>query len=527
MPPKKGQQQAAQPKAAAPAATPATPAAAKAAPAEDAPLVLATRSKEGVRLLKGTGETLGQVPFGEPIPGDFSECELAFTADGAFMAAASTKAVFIVNCEHATTVAVLEQTNITDLLWSPRGDILTTYRLQDAKRPGEGNMAFWRVDTNSGTVTELLRCGQSTWPAVFWSSDASTFIRRSQGHLLQLHDGALEKKEVLATLDTETPKGKEPVVACSTADVPFVAVFVPQVKQRMAKCDVYRSPNIKEPLLSRTFGRGDSASIQWSKSGGALTICVRSEHDKSGGSYYGNSTLTVMNVRDRDCVNVALGKDEGVHDCQWSPTADEFIVIHGAMPRNKATLYNVQGQAVYSFGEAPRNFVTWSPNGKMFLLGGNGNMAGDHQFYHRESVAKRGDGKHGFFSEKTSVQIWAPDSRHLVSANIFSRLRLDNKWTVWKYTGEKVASVKFDQLFTAVFVPYPHKRYTERPLEPIAVQQTAVKPQAYRPPGGGSSAAATMLSRNPASAIGNAVRPASAGPVGAAVVEEPKKRRKR
>lgn len=52
------------------------------------------------------------------------------------------------------------------------------------------------------------------------------------------------------------------------------------------------------------------------------------------------------------------------------------------MPRNKATLLDVKTKTVLAkFNEAPRNTALWSSNGKLLLLGGSGNLAGDYQVY--------------------------------------------------------------------------------------------------------------------------------------------------
>jgi translation initiation factor 2A len=491
-------------------------------------LVLRTKTALQFRdVTRGSdGNAMASTVLGQPIEGgDFSECEPVFTADGSVLACSNSKGVFLVSTATAQPFAVIEEPNITHLLFSPSGSTLVTYRLQDPKNPTEGNMAFWRMTKEEPRHRLELRCGQSTWPGVWWTTDESHFVRRAQGHLMQVHDGLLAKREPIATVDLQTPRGKEPVLATAPTELPFIAVFVPQIKSTLGYCKIFRLPNVKDELLSRNFGNADDADLQWSPYFNAVLVLCRGEGDKTGGSYYGRTNLTVMNVKDRQCYSVVVGKDDGIHDCKWSPSGEEFIVVHGQMPRNRATLFNAQAQPIHSFGESPRNYVQWSPDGRMFILGGNGNLAGETQFYHRESVGKKGDGKLGFFSEKTSVTLWTPDSRSVVSANIFSRLRLDNKFTIWKHTGAKGYTEKFDQLYTATFVPTPAKAFKPRAPSPVVQSHEVAKPQAYRAPGA-PSAAAALLARQPASAIGNAVRPATAGPIGATVVVEKKKGRR-
>ena len=285
----------------------------------------------------------------------------------------------------------------------------------------------------------------------------------------------------------------------------------------MGCCKIYRLPDVKEELLCHYCGQADSSTLTWNKSSSAVTVLYKTESDRTGQSYYGNSKLCVLNVREREAVAIPLGNGECVHDCQWSPTADEFIVVHGVMPRNKATLYNARGQPLYTFGEAPRNLVKWSPNGKLFVLGGSGTLAGEFQFYDRTAVGKPKDGKLGYFSEKLSDYSWSPCSRFLLGANVFSRLRVDNKYVVWKHNGERVTEKKYEVLWEAAWIPYPSAAYVERPLSPV--REAPKQKQAYIPPHRSAAAAALLARTTPAVE-------ARAGPVGACVEEKKKKRHK-
>jgi uncharacterized protein with WD repeat len=207
------------------------------------------------------------------------------------------------------------------------------------------------------------------------------------------------------------------------------------------------------------------------------------------------------------------------------------------MPNNKATLYNGKGEALYSFGEAPRNLIKWAPNGKFFLMGGTGGMNGDFQFYCREHVGKRGplaaatggpDGKLGFFSEKSTSQVWSPCSRYLLTSNVFRLLRTANKFAVWKHNGEKLLEEKFpEELHGIDWVPTPAKQFKPRAASPTKVTATpaAAKSQAYRPPGGASNTVNAMLNRPTSSSFGGQVKAKASGPVGGAVLETKKKKK--
>ena len=484
------------------------------------PLLLVLREGDAVTVSKFDGSTL--TPVSKITDGDFSECDIVFSAaHQSVFACASTTHVMIASAEIGEVLQKIADDKIANLMFSPCGTFLVAYAIPDPKRT-DGNMAVYNVATG----TAVLRCVQSVWPGLEWSFDEQYCVRTAMG-LLMVHDGKLKDKEAVSKLELQLPQGKEFVFKPAPCDQPLLALFRPHHKQTQASLQIFRLPNVKEEIFATPFGRSDGAVLQWSRSASSIAVQYKSETDKSQGasnSYYGSVSASIVSVRDRAVYNIALTSGEAVHDLQWSPTTDELILVHGTMPRNKATLYNAKGCPIYSFGEAPRNLIQWSPNGKMFALGGTGNLVGEFQFYDRPAVGVKGDGKLGYFSEKSSVQVWAPDSRHFSCSTIFSRLRIDNKLMIWKHSGELCCEIKYKTpLHGVTWVPYSSSSYKARPPSPTKVIPEKAKPQAYRPPVA-SAAAAALLARNPATSVGQAPKPA--GPVGGQVVEEKKKKRR-
>lgn len=486
---------------------------AQATSSQKSPLTLIVRENDSVRALSFEDEKLVEWATIADDQ-DVSECNVAFHAGGMF-AFADNVSVSVVDSSSLKILHKLPEARVAHLAFSPLGTFLVTFALPDAKRL-DGNMTI----VNIATGELVLRCVQASWPGIEWTSDES-FCVRPVGGVLCVHDGKLEAKEAIEKHDIQLPRDKEFAFAVSPADQPFVVLFKPHHKQSQASCRVFRLPNLKEDIFSMNFGRAEGGTVQWSKSGGLLSLVLKMDTDASGKSYYGTTSLSVLSVRDRTETKIAITSGEAIHDIQWSPVTDEFIVVHGVMPKNKATLYNNKAQPVYSFGEAPRNLVLWAPNGRLFVLGGTGNLAGEFQFYDREAVGKRGDGKLGYFSEKSSVQQWTPDSRYLLCSTVFSRLRIDNKLVVWKHNGDRILEVKYKVLQQASFVP--GGVFPDRALSPTRVPTTLERPKsgAYKPPVA-SAAAAALLARRPAS--GQQAKPA--GPVGATVADPKKKVRR-
>ena len=55
------------------------------------------------------------------------------------------------------------------------------------------------------------------------------------------------------------------------------------------------------------------------------------------------------------------------------------------------TMYNQKGEAIYQFGEAHRNTISWSPHGRFLCVSGFGNLAGEMDFYDTAKMKKIGN----------------------------------------------------------------------------------------------------------------------------------------
>ncbi|RNF13811.1 translation initiation factor 2A [Trypanosoma cruzi] len=128
----------------------------------------------------------------------------------------------------------------------------------------------------------------------------------------------------------------------------------------------------------------------------------------------------------------------------------------------------------------------------------------------------------GEFNEKSSVQMWAPDSHNFFCATIFTRLRIDNKLVFFKKNGEHLLTQKYPMLYGAHWVQTQDTRlYPVRSASPRKETDKSSKPQPYRPPH--ASAAAAALLRRPDSSAPMQLKPTV--PPGATVVVQKKKRR--
>nr|CCC90644.1 conserved hypothetical protein [Trypanosoma congolense IL3000] len=512
---------------------------------KDKSLLLATFSERN--------QTLTEIE-GSCMTGDYSECELCFNParPTAFAHATTThvrysEVVPLENSVACTTTSEnscwtlrllfeVEERNTVALSFSTTGSILVTYSIMDSKRP-EGNMALYHTATGQ----LLRRCMQARWPGMVWSQQDVYCVRPVQG-CLHVLEGDLLKEDAatLSKLELQLPQDAEIELSMCPSNVPLLALFKPFHKQTQGTLCLYRLPNLSDgPMYQATFGRAESATLLWSGSGNHLAVLVKSERDSSGKSYYGTVSLYLVDVGGRKMKQIKFSSDESVHDCQWSPTVDELMVIHGTMPVNKTTLYDKAGVALMTFGEAPRNVILWSPNGRFCTLGGTGNLAGDFVFFDvHPSSGTSGSSAHkagittdssstaavstGEFNQKSSVQFWAPDSHIFLCAVIYTRLRIDNKLVFYKNNGEHLLTQKYPILYGAHWVQTQRPQlYPMRSASPRKATAELTKPQPYRPPH--ASEAASALLKRPGSSTPKQAKPA--GPPGATVVVQKKKRR--
>ena len=152
--------------------------------------------------------------------------------------------------------------------------------------------------------------------------------------------------------------------------------------------------------------------------------------------------------------NVTLRKEGPIHDVQWSPRGDEFVVVFGVSPP-EACLFNLKCEVTHSFGEAPRNTISWSPHARFLALAGFGNMSGELSFYDRKSLKCLAT----VDAHMTVNYGWSADSKYFLTAILFPRLRVDNGYRVWSCNGGLMHEEKLDELTFASWRPVSSKRF--------------------------------------------------------------------
>ena len=226
--------------------------------------------------------------------------------------------------------------------------------------------------------------------------------------------------------------------------------------------------------------------------------------DKTGKSYYGETTLYVLSANGEFDSRITLDKEGPIHDVSWSPNSKEFGVIYGYMPA-KTTIFNQRAIATHTFPLGPRNTIIFSPTGRFVLVAGFGNLAGQMDIYDLEKDYRKVCTIEG---GNPSVCEWSPDSKFILTATTSPRLRVDNGVRLWHVGGGIVYNEDMVELYHVTWRPQTIECFgAVDPLHPVPTPhasalaylgtvKTPSKPAgAYRPPGARGTATPVHFKR--------------------------------
>lgn len=155
----------------------------------------------------------------------------------------------------------------------------------------------------------------------------------------------------------------------------------------------------------------------------------------------------------------------------------------------KTTIFDHRSNVLHDFGTAPRNFISYNPQGRLLLIAGFGNLAGTMDIWDRRSLKKVST----IEASNTVHCEWSPDGRFIMCATLSPRLRVDNGIKIYHYAGGLMHEDLIPELYAASWKPAPPELYPFRqslspaPAPSTSVQSkgpaTPLKPAgAYRPP---------------------------------------------
>jgi translation initiation factor 2A len=134
--------------------------------------------------------------------------------------------------------------------------------------------------------------------------------------------------------------------------------------------------------------------------------------------------------------------------------------------------------------------VSYSPHGRFIVIAGFGNLAGDVDVWDRMTFKKLTT----IHASGSTVCEWCPDGRHILTATLYKRLKVDNGLRVWHYSGPLVHKVDCKEMHQVAWrfdesINWPLRKGQAlspppKGLEGVGGAEVVAKPKGvYRPPG--------------------------------------------
>ncbi|KXS20117.1 eIF2A-domain-containing protein [Gonapodya prolifera JEL478] len=391
-----------------------------------------------------------------------------YSSDGSRLAWIGPEGVRIVNAASGEVVRDITNKTIMEIGFSPKGTFISTWERYQKPATDDGpphrNLIVWEVATGRQCSSFTSKVLQSNWD-VKWTEDERYFARLVTGEI-QFYDtrvpvGAAEEAPgtngatanpvaFRLKLDNASDFAIAPV-----AYNPAVAVFVPEKKGQPGSVKIFSltaavsNPN-PAPLASKTFFKAEKAQFIWNGVGTAVLVLTQTEVASGNVNYYGDSALYYLSTNGKYDARVTLGDDGPIHDVHWHPNSGEFAVTSGRMP-SQTTLFNPSCEPVFSFPRSHRNYLRYSPTGRLICIAGFGNLAGDMDFWDRRTLRKVAT----VHAPNSTFAAWSPDGRYLLTATLTPRLRVDNGYRVWHYTGVVVDKRDVNEMYQIGWRPDP------------------------------------------------------------------------
>ncbi|OJD22548.1 hypothetical protein ACJ73_06105 [Blastomyces percursus] len=459
-----------------------------------APNQYAYRTQKGISIVDAAPVYESLPGFARP-NGNLRCC--AYSPCGRYFAWAAPEGVVIVDASVGHVVTALPADNVYELGFSPLGTYIITWQRPSKDENGDAvkNLKVWRVvedaPTDEGNKHEHSFVGsyvqkfQNGWNLQY-TSDEKYCARVVTNEVQFYESGNLgkvwNKLRVEGVVDFALSPGK----------INSIAVFIPERKGLPASVRIFNVPQFNSPVSQKNFFKGDKVQLKWNNTGTTLIVLAQTDVDKTGKSYYGETTLYLLSANGGFDSRIDLDKEGPIHDVTWSPNSKEFGVVYGYMPA-KTTIFNNRAVATHSFALAPRNTIIFSPNGKFVIVAGFGNLAGQMDIYDLDKDYTK---VATIEASNASVCEWSPDGKYILTATTSPRLRVDNGVRIWHVGGGLMYNEDMTELYQVCWRPqsataHPpenpfHPMPTPHPsaLEYLATKKAPSKPAgAYRPPG--------------------------------------------
>ncbi|KAL5969883.1 Eukaryotic translation initiation factor 2A [Taenia solium] len=476
---------------------------------------------------------------------------ICYTLDGSVLAISDGERISIRNGGDNVEFASVDHGDVSKLAISPDAKYVCTFapfRKTPEHPEGRPNLHVFEVASGK-MIDSRIHTLSETWRPQ-WSLDSNLCVRVWQGEIQFYTDNILDVKPAKRL----TLKGMRHCSLSKSSRNRNLAVYTPGEKSTPATVYIYAWRNGDcVPVANKSFFRADTVSFHWSDIGTSLLVLASTKMSEN--SYYGEQMLHFLTTtKSGDSASVPMPRSGPIHQVLWRPSVglherpsdEQFVVCQGSLP-SSILVFNIKCEKLYSLGTGPWNQVYFNPQGSLLLAGGFGSLDGSVAVWDYRSQRRLCE----FSARNTTYLTWLPDGEHIVTATTTPRLRIDNGWTVWHFTGRPVAHETVEkranprpatvdlpaatehELYQVLSRPFPFDQLPPPPALPTAVRLE--KPKAYVPPSLRNRSATAIHAANVASGRPNrdlrsaahlaftfdsgATAVASRGPVGGVAVE--------
>lgn len=281
-----------------------------------------------------------------------------------------------------------------------------------------------------------------SYPLVKFTADDSLFFRYNS-KTVEVYD---KKGEVVRTLKTGLLEFFEISRWSSEKNYLVAGVFLDK-KSNKGNLLLF-SADKEEPHYEKTINKAEEIKIKFSPTSNKFLIELQTYYDPTGKSYYGEYGLYIYNDELNKIAKIKTAAGP-LHDFAWDQTGQLYLVISGFMPA-EPILYNSKNEVVLEFGKQHKNQIIWGNLNRLVCLGGFGNLSGEMDIWDLQTKKRIGSCK----SNSASHCEWSPDDRKLLTAILTPRLRVDNCYKVYSYTGVLLHKANYDdtELYDATWL---------------------------------------------------------------------------
>lgn len=416
-------------------------------------LVYAVRGNDGFSLRRGLGSDFTTLFEDSQTPKENPCTVFQFSNNGQFFAYCDSKKTRAFEIATETEVINVDLKRTKHIMFSPRDTHMFTFepyaifgnKVSPDQKPGPNLRVYSTVDGRH--VATLTASKEVTWMPQF-SDDESVAVRLVGSELL-IHKGCQFEK-----YDRKLVVQNIKAFAVSPGNPPFhVACYTPAAGSAPGRVQIRTLDPPYATVAAKNFFKTETATLLWNCKGNAVLVLSYLDVDCTNQSYYGEQHIYLLNITTQDSFKVQLSKTGPVHAAKWNPNGREFCVCYGYMPA-MVSLFNLRGDETFKVDGGPRNDVFYNSFGNVLLTCGFGNLAsGKMEFWDVEKKKQIV----AIEVPNTTLFEWAPDGQHFLTATTTPRLRIDNGFRIWHYSGKLIKEVHYkspeEELWQVKFRP--------------------------------------------------------------------------